>query len=79
MSELGSENQEQAAEFDRERALAGVIDQYFPEDKEFLEGHDLDDRIAAVYGMLLEQGEDPDVVLADAGVIEGEENEFSAQ
>lgn len=69
------QGQERAAEFDRERALDSVITEYFADDKDFLAEHEFEDRIGAVYGMLLEVGEDPDVVLGEAGIMEEEDNE----
>lgn len=76
MGEFSAENQEQAVEFDREKALDQVIDLYLAEDKEFLsDEHDLEERVGAVYGMLLELGEDPDQILADVGVLEKEDQD----
>ena len=60
-------------EANRYEALAGVIEQYCPEDKEFIIQMDFEEALGYVYGMLLEAGEDPDVVLADCGVIESED------
>ena len=76
MGEFSAENQEQAVEFDREKALGQVIDLYLSDDKEFLnKGHDLQERVGAVYGMLLELGEDPDQILEDVGVLEKEDRD----
>lgn len=76
MSEFYSDDPERSKEFERGRALEQIIDNYLGDDKEYLmEEHDLEDRIGAVYGMLLELGEDPDVVLTEAGVLEKEEND----
>lgn len=76
MTELPTENQEQAVEFDREKALDQVIDLYLGDDKEFLsDEHDLEERVGAVYGMLLELGEDPDQILEDVGVLEKKDEE----
>lgn len=73
MSELNPGDQERAEAFDRARALEQIIDSYLQADKEYLmEEHDLDDRVGAVYGMLLEMGEDPDIILVEAGVLEKE-------
>lgn len=74
MTEFEAHEQERAEKFNRERALDTVVKEYLETDEEFLSGHDLDDRIGAVYGMLLEQGEDPDVILGDAGVLEKEDD-----
>lgn len=51
-------------------ALAQVVEQYFPEDKEFVMEMDFDDALGFMYGQLLEQGEDPDEVLREMGVTE---------
>lgn len=76
MSEFYPDNHERVEAFDRGRALEQIIDSYLGDDKEYLlEEHDLEDRIGAVYGMLLELGEDPDIVLTEAGVLEKEEND----
>lgn len=71
MSEHNESGQERAEAFDMERALNQVIEDYFQADAEFLYEHDVDERVGAVYGMLLEIGEDPDMILGDAGVLEG--------
>lgn len=57
-------------EFERAKALAAIIEQYIPEDADFIAGMDEDDAIGYVYGMLLEAGEDPDTILKDFGVTE---------
>lgn len=57
-------------EFEREAALEGIIEQYFPVDKEFLNGMDFEDALSCVYGQLLDMGEDPDEVLGEFGAIE---------
>lgn len=62
-------------ERDRLATLAAVVEEYFPEDKEFVTGLDFEEALGFVYGQLLEQGEDPDVVLVEAGVVEGEDHE----
>ncbi|HET6622338.1 MAG TPA: hypothetical protein VFG56_00185 [Candidatus Saccharimonadales bacterium] len=75
MSESLGQSPENAEEFSRERALSGLIHEYFPEDEEFFGEMDFEDRLGAVYGQLLESGEDPDLVLGEAGVLEDDENE----
>ncbi|HET7629741.1 MAG TPA: hypothetical protein VFK03_00035 [Candidatus Saccharimonadales bacterium] len=70
MSENLGQDPEQAEQFNAERALGGVVDNYFPEDAEFLGEMDFEDRLNTVYRQLLELGEDPEVVLAEAGVLE---------
>lgn len=57
-------------EQEREMGLARLVEQYFPEDAEFVVDMDFDDALGFVYGQLLEQGEDPDEVLHDFGVTE---------
>lgn len=76
MGEFSTENQEQAVEFDREKALDQVIELYLADDKEFLnDEHDLEERVGAVYGMLLELDEDPDQILQDVGVLDKEDED----
>ena len=58
-------------EFERETALRRLIEQYLPEDVEFLGDMDDEDKLGYVYGQLLEQGEDPDEILREFGVTEG--------
>ena len=58
-------------EFDREEALRQLIEQYLPEDVEFLEDMDEEDTPGYVYGQLLEMGEDPDEILQKFGITEG--------
>lgn len=59
-------------EREREEALESIITKYFPEYGEFLAGMDAEDLIGAVYGQLLEIGEDADEVLQKYGVTERE-------
>lgn len=73
MGEYLGQNPEQGERFNRERALANVVENYFPEDAEFLGEMDFDDCLGAVYGQLLEIGEDPATILGEAGVLEGED------
>ncbi|HET8690317.1 MAG TPA: hypothetical protein VFL81_02680 [Candidatus Saccharimonadales bacterium] len=73
MGEGLDQNPEHVERFDREQALADLVENYFPEDAEFLGEMDFDDRLGAVYGQLLELGEDPDAVLTEAGVLEDED------
>lgn len=47
-----------------------LIGDLFPEDKEFLSDLDTEDTVAALYGMILEIGEDPDEILAKYGITE---------
>ena len=47
-----------------------VIEEYFPEDMEFYLGFDEEDLVSALYGALLDIGEDPDEVLGEFGVLE---------
>lgn len=73
MSEYPTENQESAAEFDRENALRGVIDQYFPEDQVyFADFMYFEERRDAVIAQLYEYGKDAIAVLREAGVLEEE-------
>ncbi len=62
-------------ELERARAFASVVEQYLPEDKEFILDMDEEEALGYVYGMLLEMGEDPDVVLREFGVTEENEDE----
>jgi hypothetical protein len=62
-------------ELERARAFAAVIEQYLPDDTEFILGLDEDEALNYVWGMLLEVGEDPEVVLKEYGVIEEGEDE----
>ena len=75
MGEYEENSVEQAVEFERKRALDVIIAEYLDADEEFLDGHDFEDKVGAVYGMLLELGEDPDVILGEAGVLEKENND----
>lgn len=63
--------QQSNPEIEREASLAQLVEQYFPEDKEFFSEMDFDDALGFVYGQLLEQGEDPDLILQEFGVTEG--------
>lgn len=63
-------------EAERAKALGQIIEQYMPDDTDFIAGMDEDEAVGYVYGMLLEMGEDPDTILKDFGVIEeGESDE----
>jgi len=62
--------QQQGPEFEQESGLWRIVDQYMPEDREFLEDMDMFDRLGYVYGTLLSMDEDPDVILAEFGVTE---------
>ena len=62
-------------ERDRFAALAALVEQYFPDDKEFISELDFEEALGFVYGQLLETGNDPDEVLYEFGVIEREEDE----
>lgn len=75
MSEFDPRGPEMAGEFECRRALQNVIEEYFDEHQDFLEGFDLEERVGAVYGMLLEIGEDPDVVMIEAGVFVKEDDD----
>ena len=75
MGEYEENSVEQAVEFERKRALDVIIAEYLEADEEFLDGHDFEDKVGAVNGMLLELGEDPDVILGEAGVLEKENND----
>ena len=75
MGEYEENSVEQAVEFERKRALDVIIAEYLEADEEFLDGHDFEDKVGAVYGMLLELGEDPDVILGEAGVLEQEDED----
>ncbi len=57
-------------ELERETALRQVIEQYLPEDAEFLADMDEEDKLGYMYGQLLEMGEDPDEILHEFGVTE---------
>ena len=54
--------------------MAAIIEKFFPEDEEFLMGYGEDDLLGALYGMLIERGEDPDEVFAEYEITE-EQNE----
>ena len=62
-------------EAERRVALDQLIDQYAPEDKDFIADMDEEETIGYLYGLLLGMGEDPDVVLKDFGVTEDGEND----
>ncbi|HRJ06619.1 MAG TPA: hypothetical protein PK096_02990 [Candidatus Saccharibacteria bacterium] len=72
MSEFPSSS---TPEFEREKALRQVIEQYLPEDAEFLADMDEEDQLGYIYGQLLEMGEDPDVILQEFGITEKDEDE----
>lgn len=73
---MGERGPEQSPEAVIERTLEAVIGQYFGEEyRGFFAGHDLEDRIGAVYGMLLENGHDPLNVLIEAGILRGGDDE----
>lgn len=59
-------------EFERETALQQVVENYFPEEVEFVADMDFEDALGVVYGQLLETGYDPDEVLHQFGVSEEE-------
>lgn len=61
---------QQNPEFERQAALQQLIEQYLPEDIDFLEEMDEEDKLGYIYGQLLELGEDPDEVLHEFGVTE---------
>lgn len=61
---------EPGSEAERETGLRSIIEQYFPDDEEFLECMEEPDKIGYIYGSLLEQGDDPDVILQEFGVTE---------
>ncbi len=69
--------QEDILQPERLKALKELSAEYLDsDDVEFLDGLDDEDGIISyVYGRLLEQGKDPDAVLAEYGVIEGGEGE----
>lgn len=74
MSEFQSQpNPEEAT--NHERRLSSLIEQYFPEDTEFVAGLSLEEAIGFVYGQLLELHEDPDEILVEFGVIERGDDE----
>lgn len=50
--------------------LARIIEDYFPHDFDFLSDMEMEDMVGALYGMLLEIGEDPDEILKLNGVTE---------
>lgn len=63
-------------ETERQENLMQLIDRYLPDDKEFVADMDFQDALGFVYGQLLEQGEDPEAILGEFGVIErGEDDE----
>lgn len=73
--------QEVAKELQQVQKLREVCDQYFPQfglEKADIEAlfedaqGDFTDALGAVYGQLLENGEDPDTILAEAGILEEE-------
>lgn len=49
-------------------ALSNVVEEYLPEDAEWLMEFDEDELIGAVYGLLIEQGLDADEILEQFGV-----------
>lgn len=55
---------------ERESALWQLIEQYLPEDIEFLTDMDEEDKLGYIYGQLLEMGENPDEILHKFGVTE---------
>ena len=59
---------------DKEReklhGLASLMEVYFPDDKEFVLDMDFEDALGFVYGQLLEEGEDPMLILHEFGVTE---------
>ena len=57
-------------ELERETALRQLIEQYLPEDVEFLADMDEEDKLGYIYGQLLEMGENPDEILREFGVTE---------
>lgn len=63
-------------ELEREAALLRVIEQYFPEDTDFLADMDEEDKLGYIYGQLLEAGQDPDEILQEFGVTEEGDNEI---
>lgn len=63
-------------ELEAQRGLAKLIEQYFPEDKEFIMDMDFNDALGFVYGQLLEAGEDPEILLQQFGVTEGGDDEI---
>jgi hypothetical protein len=57
-----------------ESLIWGVASEYLgKDDTEFMVELDPEDRLGYVYGRLLENGEDPDEILQQHGIIEGEE------
>lgn len=52
-----------------QRGLKELMDAYFPEEWEFVEGLHFEEALGYVYGVLLELGEDPDEVLNEFGII----------
>lgn len=55
----------------RGATLGSVIEQYLPDDTEFLADMDEEEKLSYIYGQSLEMGEDPDEVLHEFGVTEG--------
>ncbi len=62
-------------ERERAQAFVNVVEQYLPDDKEFILDMDEEEALGYVYGMLIEMGEDPDVVLREFGVTEEGDDE----
>jgi hypothetical protein len=54
----------------RKPTIDDVIGEYLPDDAEFLAELDKEDRLGAVYGLLIENGLDPDEILKGLGIIE---------
>jgi hypothetical protein len=52
-------------------SLKSVMTEYFPDDPEFFAEFDDEDLLGAVYGALLEIGEDPDEIFKKWGITEG--------
>ncbi len=63
-------------ELEREAALLRFIEQYFPEDTDFLADMDEEDKLGYIYGQLLEAGQDPDEILQEFGVTEEGDDEI---
>ncbi len=72
-----AEKAEEPNELTREELVAKLRSVLAPEHIDYLleaieQGDDLQDMIGHAYGALLEQGEDPDEVLAELGITEQE-------
>jgi hypothetical protein len=50
--------------------LDKIVESYFPDDTEFYAGFDDDDLLGALYGALLEAGQDPDGVFQQYNLTE---------